>query len=355
MKPFLVIGSRKGSAAMEAMWRPHLPEAAEWSEVYSPETDYENRSIVFLADLDPLGFCMTIHSQLLSLWQAGGKQALNGSRGIVLISSDSDLFTKRAAQTIVFLANSMGCRFPGHCLVESLGDLSNFKTWQKTTPLSLEEIRSEQCHRLFTRFKAYKPPVIAEPRILALHAGTNHTSNTLMLWQGIERHLPESWTQTLSIENGSVVDCKGCDFVTCTHYAEHKSCFYGGIVISELIPAIEAADVIVLISPNYNDALSAMHTALINRLTALYRRLPLYDKRFYGIIVSGNSGSDSLACQMISALNFNKGMDLPPYFALMKNANDPGSILQNGEFDRYTANFAASMLAELSAPKLINV
>lgn len=343
MKSLLMMGRRKGSAAMEAMWKPQIPEKVEWSETYDLQTAYQNRKIVFLGDLDELGNPENVHHQLLSLWKAGGCQALKGSRGIVLVSSTSDLYTKRAAQSIVFWANRMGCRFPGHALVESLSDLSNFKTWQKTSPLTLEEIRSEQCQKLFDRFIHYEPPKIITPKILALHASSNKTSNTLMLWQGIERNLPAGWVNTMHIENGSVVDCKGCDFVTCNHYAKQKSCFYGGIIVSDLIPAIEAANVIVFISPNYNDALSAMHTALINRLTALYRRMPLYDKRFYGVIVSGNSGSDSLACQMISALNFNKGLDLPPHFAMMKNANDPGSILQDEDFDLYTSEFAASI------------
>lgn len=347
MRPPLMIGSPMGSHAMEAMWGPHIPEGVEWSEVYSPDTDYCNRKLVFLADLDELGFCEGIHQQLLSLWRAGGPQALAGSQGIILVCSPNDLYTKRMAQTVVFWANRMGCRFQGHPMVESLWDLSNFKTWQKTASLSLEEIRSEQCKRLIHRFLAYKPPKIKEPKILALHASSNRTSNTLMLWQGIERHLPEGWVRTMHIENGSVVDCKGCDFVTCGHYAEQKSCFYGGVVISDLIPAIEASDIIVFISPNYNDSLSAMHIALINRLTALYRRMPLYEKRFYGIIVSGNSGSDSLACQMIGALNLNKGLDLPPHFAMMKNANDPGSILKDPDFDRYTAEFAAAIRSEV--------
>lgn len=347
MKPLLIIGCRQGSADMEAMWRPHIPTSAEWAEAFDPGVRYQNRKIVFLAELDELGCCEVIHRQLLNLWRTGGRQALQGSQGMVLVSSGSDLYTKRTAQTIAFWANRMGCRFPGHALVESLGDLSNFKTWQKTTPLSLPEIRSEQCRRLFDRFLAYAPPEITTPRILALHASSHKTSNTLMLWQGVAQHLPEANVQTMHIENGSVVDCKGCDFVTCGHYAQQKSCFYGGIVTSDLLPAIEAAHVIVFISPNYNDALSAMHTALINRLTALYRRMPLYDKRFYGIIVSGNSGSDSLACQMIGALNLNKGMDLPPHFALMKNANDPGSILKDPDFDGYTAEFAALIREEL--------
>jgi multimeric flavodoxin WrbA len=308
---------------------------------------YTDRKIVFLADLDPLGHCDALHTQLLMLWQQHGELGLQGSEGLVLIHSSGNLSTKRAAQGVLFWANRMGCRFPGHAMVESLGDLSNFLTWQKTIPLSLEEIRDQQCRKQMARFMAYERPRVSDPRILVLHASSNRTSNTLMLWDGVARHLPEGWVNTMHFENGSVVDCKGCDFKTCIHYAQQKSCFYGGIIISDLIPAIEAANVIVFITPNYNDALPAMHTALINRLTALYRRMPLYDKRFYSIIVSGNSGSDSVACQMIGALNLNKGLDLPPRFALMKTANDPGSILKDPEFDRYTAEFAASMKAEL--------
>lgn len=348
MSTLLMMGSRKGSRTMESMWKPHIPDTVEWSEAYSSDIVYQDRKIVFLGELDELGFCESIHHQLLNLWKSGGRQALKGSQGMVLVCSSSDLYTKRAAQSIVFWANQMGCRFPGHPLVESLWDLSNFKTWQKTSTLSLEEIRNEQCQKLFSRLIAYEPPKILKPKILAIHASSNATSNTLMLWQGIERNLPEDWVETKHIENGSIVDCKGCDFITCIHYAQQKSCFYGGgIIMSDLIPAIEAANIIVFISPNYNDALSAMHTALINRLTALYRRMPLYDKRFYGIIVSGNSGSDSLACQLISALNLNKGMDLPPHFALMKNANDPGSILQNPDYDLYTSEFAHSIRNEV--------
>ncbi|HCS10928.1 MAG TPA: NADPH-dependent oxidoreductase, partial [Clostridiales bacterium] len=44
------------------------------------------------------------------------------------------------------------------------------------------------------------------------------------------------------------------------------------------------------------------------------------------IIVSGFSGSDVLAQQLISALNINKTFMLPPKFALMETANNPGDV-----------------------------
>ncbi|WDC84159.1 NAD(P)H-dependent oxidoreductase [Caloramator sp. mosi_1] len=92
------------------------------------------------------------------------------------------------------------------------------------------------------------------------------------------------------------------------------------------LPAIEEADAVVFICPNYNDAVSANLSAVINRITALYRRNPFYDKMLFSVIVSGNSGGDSVAKQLIGALNINKGFILPPYFAIMEIANDMGEI-----------------------------
>ena len=48
-------------------------------------------------------------------------------------------------------------------------------------------------------------------------------------------------------------------------------CFYGGAMVENIYPAVKWADAILLLCPNYNDALSANMTAFINRLTALFR------------------------------------------------------------------------------------
>jgi hypothetical protein len=63
--------------------------------------------------------------------------------------------------------------------------------------------------------------------------------------------------------------------------------------------------------------------AVINRMTALYKRVKFGDKTLFSVVVSGNSGSDCVAKQLIGALNINKGFRLPPYFALTATANDP--------------------------------
>ncbi len=84
------------------------------------------------------------------------------------------------------------------------------------------------------------------------------------------------------------------------------------------------ADGVVMLCPNYNDALSANLTAFINRLTALFRQTRFYDKALFALVVSGYSGSDLVARQLISAMNMNKSFYVPGRFALLETANDPG-------------------------------
>ena len=45
-------------------------------------------------------------------------------------------------------------------------------------------------------------------------------------------------------------------------------------------------------------------------------------------MVSGYSGGDLLARQLISALNMNKSFFLPPHFCLLETANERGSLIR---------------------------
>jgi hypothetical protein len=67
------------------------------------------------------------------------------------------------------------------------------------------------------------------------------------------------------------------------------------------------------------------------------------------VIVSGNSGSDSVAKQLIGALNINKSFRLPPYFAVMATANNPGEIETVPGIEERARLFAQNMLAEIKA------
>lgn len=101
--------------------------------------------------------------------------------------------------------------------------------------------------------------------------------------------------------------------------------FYGGAISTEIIPAIENCDAMLFLCPNYNDAVSANIMALFNRLTNLLTQRDLYDKYLFGIVVSGYSGSDLVAQQLMGAMCFNKTTMLPPRFCLMQTAHDPDS------------------------------
>ena len=108
----------------------------------------------------------------------------------------------------------------------------------------------------------------------------------------------------------------------------------------EVYPAVRSCDGIVMICPNYNDAISANLTAFVNRLTALFRQTRFYDKAVFAIIVSGYSGGDIVAKQLISALNMNKSFYLPSNFAMIETANDPGEALSLPNIDKRIDEFA---------------
>ena len=103
---------------------------------------------------------------------------------------------------------------------------------------------------------------------------------------------------------------------------------------------------IVFICPNYNDSVSADIMAVINRLTALFRTNDFSKKRMYAIVVSGYSGGDLVAKQIMGAINLNKNFMLPGDFALLATANTPGSINEIPDIEEKAAAFAKRILLE---------
>lgn len=309
--------------------------------------DFRNTNILLAVELNHIGV-NTLLLEIMSRLHERGPDSLKGTTAGILLRSPNELYTKNFAKDIVFLANQIGCSFPGHPLVEATGSLNNFLTWQKQYTLPLEEICNIHCIQLVERILNNKLTLAAaKPKIVALHSSSRHTSNTLMLWDLIKNHLTDMDIEEIHVENGTVLDCIGCSYKTCMHYSMQNSCFYGGFMIREVLPAIEKADILVWVCPNYNDSISANLMAVVNRLTSLYRKTKLYDKTFYSVIVSGNSGSDSVAKQLIDALNINKGLGLPPYFTIMATANDPGSILNVPDIEKKAFQFAKNILRNI--------
>jgi multimeric flavodoxin WrbA len=310
--------------------------------------DLRGQRILFAMELNETGFCVDVFSILNELYKQGDT-SLKDSIGAVLVHSNSDLYTKSSSSNLIFIANNLGCSFLGHPLVEATGSLQNFITWQKTLSLTLEEICIEQCKKLCMRLLDEIPTKFEKPKILALHASSRKTSNTLSLWSMIKTNIigSDCDIEELNVENGTIHDCTGCSFTTCIHYSKQNSCFYGGFMVKEIVPAIEKADAIVMICPNYNDAISANLTAVINRTTALYRKMSFHEKYIFSIVVSGNSGGDSVARQLIDALNINKGFTLPSYSSIMATANDPGSIKSIPNIEELSLNYSKNLINQI--------
>ncbi|HRS20429.1 MAG TPA: NAD(P)H-dependent oxidoreductase [Clostridia bacterium] len=311
--------------------------------------DLRGVKIIVCAEISPAGLCIPLY-EILEELQSRGCDSLKDSSAILLLHSSNELYTKSTASFIVFLMNQLGCRFPGHPAIEATGSLSNFSTWRKVKEASLEDICLELCISLGERFAAYNPSVVKKPKILALHSSRKETSNTLALWNMVKSGLAGCRISELHVENGSVVDCKGCSYKTCKHFSMNNSCFYGGIMVKEILPAIEKSDAVIWLCPNYNDAVSANLSAVINRMSALYVKTPFYKKSLFSIIVSGNSGSDSVARQLLGALCINKGFNLPPYHSFMATANDPGTVCKIPGIEASARTYAENILKEIKRP-----
>lgn len=275
---------------------------------------------------------------------------LEGCIGAVIIDGVSEFHTKTVARSLAFSANTAGCAFIGKALVEATGTLKNYNTIAKNLSTDNLEAYAISASQLVRRLLAFEPPVRQNPRVLAIHASHNKTSNTRALWTMVKEKLTEVQIKEISLQEGEIKDCFGCPYTTCRHFGEQGACFYGGVITEQVYPALLDCDTLVVVSPNYNDALGAYITAFINRLTSLFRVNQLLAKQLFAVVVSGYSGGDLLAQQLIGALNMNKPFILPARFALFETANDPGEILRVPDIDKYAAAFANNMLRQIKGP-----
>lgn len=305
--------------------------------------DLKNKRIIFAVELGNTGINISLCRLIESLRKKGPKSLDNSVAG-VLIHSSSELYTRSEGRNLIYACNMMGCSFPGKPLVEATGSLKNFINYKKHFSMSLEEACLNSCKELSERILSYDKRKIKNPKVLVLHSSNSETSNTYMLWKLVEENLKNCSIKEIHIGHEQIIDCKGCSFKTCTHYGLQNNCYYGGIMVEEIYPSILETDYLILLCPNYNDSITANISAAVNRLTALYRKTPFYDKSLYSIIVSGHSGSDILAKQLISGLNINKTFKLPSEFALMETANYPKDILKVDNINEKASNFAKNIL-----------
>ena len=232
--------------------------------------------MLFAVALDPGGVNLECAALLSFLRTHPG--CLEGCVGGVVVDGPGDLYTKALGRDIVLAASLAGCVFPGRPLVEATGGLQNFTVQAKNAGCSPARAYQLAAGDLAERILRFAPPQHRRPHILVLHASSHATSNTLALWSRVRAGLEDRCILTeIGLRNGTLEDCAGCPYTMCLHFGEQEDCFYGGVMVQEVYPAIRESDAVVLLCPNYNDALSANLTAAINRLTALYRSAPFTD------------------------------------------------------------------------------
>lgn len=311
-----------------------------------PEEGLQDQSVLIAAALDDAG-CNAGLTPLLSRLRRS-PNLLEGSAVGILMDGAGDLYTKSAARDLALAANLSGGALVSRPLVEATADLRNFTVQAKNAACSLEEAYRLAAGELCGRILSFDPPRHDRPRVAVLHASSHVTSNTMALWGRVRAQLEPCCDLTeIGLRNGTLEDCAGCPYTMCLHFGEKGECFYGGVMVQEVYPAIRDADAVMLLCPNYNDALSANLTAAVNRLTALYRTTPFCDKAVYAIVVSGYSGGDIVASQVVSALCMNKGFYLPPHSFLLETANAAGEALARPGIEGGLSAFAGRIRAQL--------
>jgi multimeric flavodoxin WrbA len=278
------------------------------------------------------------------------RESMRGSIGGMIINGESEMYTKELARKLIFSANMSGCFFPGKPLVEATGSLLNYNI--RSRNLNTDNLTA---YKLAARALAEKvakaePQKHERPRILVVHSSERATSNTLAIGTAVTELLRPSCDITeIPMTNAPVHDCRGCGYRACSHYGKQHDCYYGGIVVDEIYPALLESDALMLLCPNYNDTPSAKLVALINRLTALAAANSLENKYLFAIVVSGYSGSDLVAQQLLGSLCLNKTFMLAPGFCMMETAHEPGSVMKFPGIETRIRSFAENILTNLCA------
>ena len=300
----------------------------------------QGERILFALSLDEAGQNFEYYRMLARLRRE--PELLEGCTGGLVVDGPGELYTKSTAAELALAMNRAGCALLGRPLVEATGSLANFRIQAKNLGTDLagayEAAVADTAQRL--EHEAFARHV--RPKLLVLHASSHHTSNTMALWEQTKSRLGEDIVCTeIGLRNGTLSDCSGCPYTMCLHFGERGGCFYGGVMQEEVYPAMRRCAGVMMLCPNYNDALSANLTACVNRLTALFRQQRFYDKALFAIVVSGYSGGDIVARQLIDGLNMNKSFYLPARFAMIETANDPGEALSLPGVQERVDDFAA--------------
>ena len=346
MSELIVVSCNQNERLRETLFYALDGIAFEQMDGASSITHLAGKRVLFALGLSEHGLDADVISLIAALRQ--NPTAMEGATGAILLDAAGELYTKQTADMLVLAANLSGCSFPGKPLVEATGSLDNWNVQSLRRGVSLLGAYRQAARELVQRLMTFSPQRKEKPKLLLLHASDRGTSNTLQIGTRISEQLsPYCEIREISLQNGAIFDCRGCSYKTCAHFAQQNSCFYGGVITNDVYPAINECDALLLLCPNYNDSVSANILAFINRLTSVVVYNGLYEKQLYAVIVSGYSGSDIIAQQVLGALCLNKTFALPPRFCLMQTANHPGEAMQAEGMEERIQAFSSRMLKNL--------
>ena len=316
------------------------------ARILSAADDLRNRRLLFAVAVDAGGPGPEYHAFLRRLRTE--PDCLQGSTAGMVVDGTTELYTKSAADALAFAASMAGCTLPGRALVEATGSLYNQHIQARNRGLSLEETYAARVRELCEELDRFSMPCIRHPKVLLIHASEQRNSNTLALGRQVAQRLSDVCAvREIGLLNGTVQDCRGCGYRQCLHFAQNNTCFYGGALSEEVLPAIAESDVLLFLCPNYNDALGANLTALVNRMSGLVLQRSLKEKLLAAVVVSGYSGGDLVAQQLLGAMCLNRGTIVPPRFCLLQTANDPGDAMAAAGMAQRLDEFAAELRKSL--------
>lgn len=265
---------------------------------------------------------------------------------VLCVAGNGELYTKSTARELVFRANQAACTFLGRCLVEATASLKNFELRAQLLKSDLPSAWRFHVRKLIEGLRQYEPPLPSKkPNLLVLYS-TNRfdRANTVRLWDMVASHLdPTIQVDTYNIGKGQVYDCLACKYERC----HRLGCPYPDLMTEEIHARISQCDGLVFLCPNLNDSVGPDLSAVINRLTYLSNTGRIAQQVLYAVIVSGYSGGDLLARQLLNALCLNKNFKLPPAFAFMETANRPLSIMEVPNIQEHAAAYAARINRQL--------
>ena len=148
---------------------------------------------------------------------------LEGCTGGLIVDGPGELYTKSTAAELALAMNQAGCALVGRPLVEATGSLANFRIQAKNLGADLAGAYEAAARELAGQAETFVFPARERPNLLALHASSHHTSNTMALWGELQKRLSPRWqVEEIGLRNGTLSDCSGCPYTMCLHLPPHR-------------------------------------------------------------------------------------------------------------------------------------